>query len=98
MSNMGTGPADNQLRMPYIMNGLRVSAAFKTTVDLQQTSTAYRNETVAWMPPETDNEIEITVTEDRVEILSGMEYNMTSTTSSTCPSFTSDHQAYRREI
>ena len=90
--------------MPYIMNGLRVSAAFKTAVDLQQTSTAYRNETVAWMPQETDNDIEITVTEDRVGNFF-QAWNMNSLNNPICPSLTSSGQPsvqrgliYRQQI
>ena len=65
------GPASmstqNLMRIPYIQNGLSIQATFTTAVELEEYTTANnRNTTVAWMPPNTNNEITLAITEDRV--------------------------------
>ena len=54
-------------RIPYIQNGLSIQATFTAAVELEEYTTANnRNTTVAWMPPNANNEITLAITEDRV--------------------------------
>ena len=63
-----TSSTQNQ-RIPYIQNGLSIQATFTTAVELEEYTTANnRNTTVAWMPPNANNEITLAITEDRVGV------------------------------
>merc|ERR1712000_441655 len=67
------------------MNGLRITGVFDNDVELQSTSTNGRSETVAWMAANTENEIELTITEDRT----GEFRHAWNMGGDVCPSFTS---------
>jgi hypothetical protein len=77
----------NQIRTPYIKNGLRITGVFNNDVDIESTSVNNRNETVAWMAPNTENEIELTITEGRT----GFFYHAWKMSGDDCPDY-ADYQ------
>jgi hypothetical protein len=93
-STAGTSPAANPgassanlQRIPYIKNALSISAKYSNDVELEASTTdSNRNTTVAWMSPNNDNEIELTITEDRTgEFFHARK--LKTTNSNSCPTF-----------